>query len=148
MKFLQNMLKHFNHEMILKLSKHFRIYQDKITATFLLNKALILTAVRKVYWVSQKSSQIYTVIAYICIGKVAWFEVYICGNIWNTYYLIFMTPKSRKNVFDEICCTNIFKVKLIWSIYTIQGRRDISVQKSFSLTHSKIKLLSWFFCIS
>ena len=35
------------------------------------------------YWVPQKLSQIYTVIAYICIGKVSWFAVYICGNIWN-----------------------------------------------------------------
>ena len=32
------------------------------------------------YWVPQKLPQIYTVIAYICIGKVAWFAVYICGN--------------------------------------------------------------------
>ena len=28
--------------------------------------------------------QIYTVIAYICIGKVAWFPVYVFGNLWNT----------------------------------------------------------------
>ena len=40
-----------------------------------------------IYWVPQKLPQIYTVIAYICIGKVAWFAVYICGNIWNTLYV-------------------------------------------------------------
>ena len=36
------------------------------------------------YWVSQKLPQIYTVIVYICIGKVVWFAVYICSNLWNT----------------------------------------------------------------
>ena len=36
-----------------------------------------------VYWVPQKLPQVYTVIVYICIGKVAGFEVYICANIWN-----------------------------------------------------------------
>ena len=36
------------------------------------------------YWVPQKLPQIYTVIAYICIGKASWFEVYICSNTWNT----------------------------------------------------------------
>ena len=33
------------------------------------------------YWVPQKIPQIYTVIAYICIGKVARFAVYIRGNL-------------------------------------------------------------------
>ena len=33
------------------------------------------------YWVPQKLPRIYTVIAHICIGKVAWYAVYICGNI-------------------------------------------------------------------
>ena len=42
------------------------------------------TASPNVLQVSQKLPQIYTVIANICIGKVAWFSVYICGNIWNT----------------------------------------------------------------
>ena len=44
----------------------------------------LLTASR--YWVPQKFPQIYTVIAYIFIGKVAWFAVYICGNVWNALY--------------------------------------------------------------
>ena len=35
------------------------------------------------YWGPQKLPQICTLISYICIGKVAGFEVYICGNIWN-----------------------------------------------------------------
>ena len=26
----------------------------------------------------------YTVIVYVSTGKVAWFAVYICANIWNT----------------------------------------------------------------
>ena len=34
------------------------------------------------YWVTQKLPQICTVISSICIGKVAWFAVYICGNFW------------------------------------------------------------------
>ena len=36
----------------------------------------------------QKLQQIYIVIAYICIGKVAWFAVYICGDIWNALYAV------------------------------------------------------------
>ena len=35
------------------------------------------------YWVPQKLPQIYTIIVYICIGKVEWFSVYIGGNKWN-----------------------------------------------------------------
>ena len=31
---------------------------------------------------TQKSPQICTVILRICIGKVAWFAVYICSNFW------------------------------------------------------------------
>ena len=38
------------------------------------------------YWVPQKLPQIYTVITFICIGKVAWLAVYIGGNIWNALY--------------------------------------------------------------
>ena len=34
------------------------------------------------YWVTQKSPQICSVILRICIGKVAWFAVYICSNFW------------------------------------------------------------------
>ena len=37
--------------------------------------------------VPQKLPQIYAVIAYICIGKVAWFALYIFGNIWNALYI-------------------------------------------------------------
>ena len=40
------------------------------------------------YWVPQKLPQIYSVIAYICIGKVTRFAVYICGNIWNALYMV------------------------------------------------------------
>ena len=39
------------------------------------------------YWVHNKLPQIYTVIAYICIGKVAWIAVYICGNLWNALFI-------------------------------------------------------------
>ena len=38
------------------------------------------------YWLPQKLPQIYTVIASIRIGKVAWCAVYICGNFWVTQY--------------------------------------------------------------
>ena len=38
------------------------------------------------YWVPQQLPKIYAVIAYICIGKVAWFAIYNCGYIWNMYY--------------------------------------------------------------
>ena len=41
----------------------------------------------RIYRLPQKYLQIYTVIAYICIWKVAWFAVYICDNIWNTLYV-------------------------------------------------------------
>ena len=41
--------------------------------------------------------QIYTVIAYICIGKVAWFSVYICSNLWNALY------HHAPNAFNQKC---------------------------------------------
>ena len=39
---------------------------------------------KKRYWVTQKLTQIRTVILRICIGKVAGFAIYICGNFWVT----------------------------------------------------------------
>ena len=39
------------------------------------------------YWVTQKWPKICTVILHICIGKIAWFSVYICGNLWTIQYL-------------------------------------------------------------
>ena len=42
------------------------------------------------YWVTQKLPQICTLILRICIGKVAWFAVYICDNFWVTQYVIRM----------------------------------------------------------
>ena len=46
---------------------------------------LVQSATRKrgIYWVPQKLSQICTVILKICIGKVAWFPEFVCGNLWN-----------------------------------------------------------------
>ena len=44
------------------------------------------TSVLDNYWVTQKLPQIFTVIFRICIGKVAWFAVYICDNFWVTQY--------------------------------------------------------------
>ena len=38
------------------------------------------------YWVPQKLPQIYTIIAYICIGKIAWYALYICCKVWNTLW--------------------------------------------------------------
>ena len=49
------------------------------------------------HWVPQKLPQIYTVIACICIGKVAWFAVYICGNIWNTQYFFALVKISFRS---------------------------------------------------
>ena len=45
------------------------------------------TLIVRTCWVPQKLPQIYTLIACICIGKVARFAVYICGNIWNAQYI-------------------------------------------------------------
>ena len=39
------------------------------------------------YWATQKLPQICTEILRICIGKVAWFAVYICDNFWVTQYV-------------------------------------------------------------
>ena len=41
-----------------------------------------------IYWVPQKLPQIYTVITYNCIRDVAFFAVYICGNLFSALYLI------------------------------------------------------------
>ena len=38
------------------------------------------------YWVTQKLPQICTVLLRICIGRVAWFAVYMGGNFWVTQY--------------------------------------------------------------
>ena len=47
------------------------------------------------YWVHQKLPQIYTVISYKCVGKVAWFALYICGNLWNALYDIVVSYVSK-----------------------------------------------------
>ena len=44
-----------------------------------------------IYWVTHKLPQIRTVILRICIGKVAWSAVYICGNFWVTQYGLILT---------------------------------------------------------
>ena len=51
------------------------------------------------YWVTQKLPQICTVILRICIGKVAWFAVYICGNFWVTQYVIKMYRQNTDEMF-------------------------------------------------
>ena len=52
---------------------------------FELNNSNLLDPIFKsLYWVTQKLLQICTLILHICIGKVAWFAVYICGNFWVT----------------------------------------------------------------
>ena len=43
----------------------------------------------------QKLPQIYIVIASICIGKVAWFSVYICGK-WHAQYLLTWHQNPRR----------------------------------------------------
>ena len=48
--------------------------------------AYMRTAIAVIYWVTQKLPQICTVILRICVCKVAWFAVYICGNFWVTQY--------------------------------------------------------------
>ena len=57
---------------------------EVIDAIFFISEGQTLIEKLRSYWVPQKLPQIYTVIAYICIEKVAWFEVYIYGNLWNT----------------------------------------------------------------
>ena len=37
------------------------------------------------FWGPHNLPQIYIVIVYNCIGKVAGFAVYICGNLWGQY---------------------------------------------------------------
>ena len=55
------------------------------------NKVIFLpdfsTEKMSLYWLAQKWPQIFTIILRFCIGKVAWFAVYICGNFWVTQYL-------------------------------------------------------------
>ena len=58
------------------------------------------------YWVTQKLPQICIVILRIYIGKVAWFAVYICGNLWVTKYVIIDTLLNKirnpKNKFTDV----------------------------------------------
>ena len=37
-----------------------------------------------------------------CIGKVAWFEVYVCGNIWNALYIKEGKKGSRVHVWRHL----------------------------------------------
>ena len=67
------------------------------------------------YWVPQKLPQICTVIAYICIGKVAWFAVYICGNLWNAQYV---QPTFR---YRGVCPSGCYERVVSTSI---EGYRD------------------------
>ena len=56
----------------------------------------------KSYWVPQQLPQICTVILSICIGKVAWFAVYICANIWNALYFKGIDPYTIWNNFKNL----------------------------------------------
>ena len=47
-------------------------------------KYYVIFGVLQIYWVTQELPQICTVNFRICIGTVAWFAVYICGNFWVT----------------------------------------------------------------
>ena len=61
-----------------------RLISCRVFTFLILNKTVFKWNMKPdIYWVPQKLPQKYIVIAYICIGKVAWFAVYICGNIWN-----------------------------------------------------------------
>ena len=55
-----------------------------INETFIMLQFHPIFTIDMIYWVPQKLPQIYTVIAYICIGKVAWFAVYIFAVIYET----------------------------------------------------------------
>ena len=62
------------------------IESSKIPLSLILMYLTSTSVFRRVllYWVPQKLPQIFTVIAFICIGKVEWFAIY-CGNTWNAY---------------------------------------------------------------
>ena len=45
---------------------------------------------------TQKLPQICTVILRILIGKVAWFAVYISGNVWVTQYILLEIPGEHR----------------------------------------------------
>ena len=72
-----------------------RIYQQTISSSNIYFSSLqyvsvFMTRHRLSYTgCLKKLPQIYTLIAYICILWVAWFAVYICGNIWNALYVGF-----------------------------------------------------------
>ena len=55
------------------------------------------------YWVTQKLTQICTVFLRICIGKVAWFAVYIRANFWVTQYISILlgNPEVTANLYCD-----------------------------------------------
>ena len=64
--------------------KIFQVRRSFVTKSKLVFFILICVSLSPfLYWVPQRLPQIFTVIMYIWIGKVAWFAVYICGNLWN-----------------------------------------------------------------
>ena len=80
-----------NSEYIIKI----RLFNHTLHTVALHRKKLCNMSV-VCYWVPQKLPQIYTLIAYICIGKVAWFAVYICIHmkrsvLYITYHLLYIT---------------------------------------------------------
>ena len=64
----------------------FHFNKQDIIFTFTLYSNLVWGTKSVIYWVTQKLPQICTVILHIRIGKVEWFEVYICCNFWVTQY--------------------------------------------------------------
>ena len=57
------------------------MYANRSVQLIFIHRPFLSLLLPCVYWVPQKLPQIYTVIAYICIVKVAWFAAYIFGNL-------------------------------------------------------------------
>ena len=70
------------------------------------------------YWVTQKLPQICTEILRICIGKVAWFAVYICDNFWVTQY-------KYLYVFIVQCTQYTFNLNVAITEFRVQLQRIV-----------------------
>ena len=87
-------------------------------------------------WVPQKLPQICTVIVCICIGKIAWFTVYICDNIWNACYIRLLVSRIRIQFLKKVgsgtfhtVVKNPSKTIYFLSIFNIKRKKIVNNKK-------------------
>ena len=64
------------------------------------------------------SMNLSVVIAYICIGKVEWFALYICGNIWYCLVLYMtISPYTSSFLWHNCWCVRYYRLSLCLCVF-------------------------------